>query len=270
MPTGQDLIAVAHQYLGLPYRSNPQWNPGDQPTSFDCSEFTEWVCLMAGSPVRLRESSVEQFLQCRQDARLISVADAVVTPGALLFAFRDSKSRPVDPATFWPSFRHVSFAIGDGRSTIEAFGANGEGVAIKGMRLGTDSQGRMIHRFNLAALAPGVDYPGFTGSIGGGGGTPPPSSNGIAGRYRPRTDKRILKRGLVGEDVREAQSMLIAVGAPSLAGRSPTPNFANLTSDAVAWFQQRVLNEQGGGTGMRVTRQVGPITWGWLYAYTGR
>ena len=86
----------------------------------------------------------------------------------------------------------------------------------------------------------------------------------------PATDKRILKKGLTGEDVREAQSMLIAVGAPSLAGRRPTPNFADLTVAAVAWFQQKVLNEQGGGTGMRVTRQIGPVTWGYLYAYTGR
>ena len=271
MPTGQDLIAVAHQYLGLPYRTNPQWNPGDTPTSFDCSEFTEWVCLMAGSPVRLRESSVEQFQQCREAGRVISVADAVVTPGALLFAFRDSKSRPIDPASMWPSFRHVSFAIGNGTKTIEAYGADGEGVAIKGMRLRTDANGNMIHRFNFGALAPGVDYPGFTGDIGGGGGGPtPPVPGGIAARYRPRNDKRILKRGLVGEDVREAQSMLIAVGAPSLAGRLPTPNFAELTTQAVAWFQQKVLAEQGGSTGMRVTHQIGPVTWGWLYAYTGR
>ena len=156
MPTGNDLIAVAHQYLGLPYKSNPQWKPGDTPTSFDCSEFTEWVCLKAGSPVRLRESSVEQFLQCRQAARLISVDDGIRTPGALLFAFRDSKSRPVDPSTFWPSHRHVSFSLGDSSRTIEAFGANGEGVAIKGLRLGTDAAGRPIPRFNFAALAPGV------------------------------------------------------------------------------------------------------------------
>ena len=54
MPTGNELIWIAHQYLGLPYKSNPQWKPGDTPTSFDCSEFTEWVCLKAGSPVRLR------------------------------------------------------------------------------------------------------------------------------------------------------------------------------------------------------------------------
>jgi hypothetical protein len=224
--------------------------------------------------VRLRESSVEQFLQCRQAARLISVDDGIRTPGALLFAFRDSKSRPVDPSTFWPSHRHVSFSLGDSSRTIEAFGSNGEGVAIKGLRLGTDAAGRPIPRFNFAALAPGVTYPGFSGPIGGGGGGGGGGNSGggggVAARFRPRHDKRILKKGLTGEDVREAQSMLIAVGAPSLAGRRPTPNFADLTVAAVAWFQQKVLNEQGGGTGMRITRQIGPVTWGYLYAYTGR
>ena len=54
MATGNELIWIADKYLGVAEKSNPQWKPGDTPTSFDCSEFTEWVCLEAGSPVRLR------------------------------------------------------------------------------------------------------------------------------------------------------------------------------------------------------------------------
>ena len=142
---------------------------------------------MAGSPVRLRESSVEEFLQCRQAARLISVEDGIRTAGALLFAFRDSKARPVDPSSFWPSHRHVSFLLGDSAQTIEAFGANGEGVAIKGLRLGTDAAGRSDPRFNFAALAPGVTYPGFNGEIGGGGGGGAVAAVGAAARWPPVT-----------------------------------------------------------------------------------
>ena len=56
MPTGNELIWIAHEYLGLPYKSNPQWKPGDTPTSFDCSEFTEWVLpqgRLTGAPSRV-------------------------------------------------------------------------------------------------------------------------------------------------------------------------------------------------------------------------
>ena len=260
MPTGQDLIAVAHQYLGLPYQSNPQWNPGDTPTSFDCSEFTEWVCLdgrLAGAP-----------------PRVVGRAVPAVPPGSPAdlrrrrashsrrAALRASVTASRDPSTRRPSGRaspRLVRASATGRRRSRRSGRTARAWRSRACGSATDAAGRTIPRFNFAALAPGVDYPGFNGHVGGGGGGGGGSMAAVGRRRRgvpPGTgrghDKRILKQGLTGEDVREAQSMLIAVGAPSLAGRRPTPNFADLTIAAVG-----LVPAEGAGRAGRGHRHAG-------------
>ena len=164
---------------------------------------------------------------------------------------------PLTCSTFWPSHRHVSFGLGDSSSTIEAFGSNGEGVATRGLRLGTDGAGGRL------------DLPGSTSPRSWRPVSPIRASTarsaaavvvvvvvatwavvvveevGVSlARYWLLHDKRILKQGLTGEDVREAQSMLI-VSARRTVAPGPAADAELRRSDsvaAVAWFQQKVLN----------------------------
>ncbi len=252
-----DIIAIGRSQFGKPYRFGGAWNASDpNPPFFDCSEFTEWVCLRAGAPVRLAEASFLQYWQCKNAGRVISVEQAIVTKGALLFSFR-SAAGPVEPprtdaaASAMLVRRHVAFSAGNGR-TVEAMGTD------FGVREGPATTDRFTH----GGLIPGVSYSGGTPP------PPPPPAGGIPGRFRPRPDLPWLQKGAINDRVKELQFLLIFLGASELAGWGATGKFGDVTVRAVRAFQQRVKDEYS--PSMVVDGFVGPTTWGWLYAYAGQ
>ena len=86
------------------------------------------------------EGSWQQYLQLKQQGNLMSVDEALKTPGALLFSF----SHEPTPGGGRPSSAHVAISLGDGR-TIEARGRSyGVGVFEAG------------NRFTYAGRIPGL------------------------------------------------------------------------------------------------------------------
>ena len=84
------------------------------PDAFDCSELVEWAAAQAGVD-DVAEASYLQYLALKEAGTLISVEEAINTPGALLFRF---PSR-ADPGRARQDGSHVAISLGDGR-TIEA------------------------------------------------------------------------------------------------------------------------------------------------------
>ncbi len=113
------------------------------PTTFDCSELVQWAAHQAG--VDMPDGSWLQYAQAHQMGTTMTVADALHTPGALLFSFSS------DPLAGGgrPEHAHVAISLGDGR-TIEANSPkNGVGIFSAGVN---------GDRFQYAATIPGIDY----------------------------------------------------------------------------------------------------------------
>jgi cell wall-associated NlpC family hydrolase len=112
------------------------------PTTFDCSELTQWAAHQVG--VKLSEASYLQFQELQQQGGEVSVEQALRTKGALLFRFSEP---PV--GTNRPAQAHVAISLGDGR-TIEA----------RGSKYGVGSFEASAGRFNYAAVIPQLSGPG--------------------------------------------------------------------------------------------------------------
>lgn len=137
----QRFLEAALAQQGDRYVFNAHTDPNDpDPDAFDCSELTEWAAAQVG--IRLSEASYTQYLDMKAAGTLISVEEAINTPGALLFKF-PSEPQPGQPRQ---DGSHVAISLGDGR-TIEAMGTKyGVRIAEAG------------NRFNYAALIPGMRY----------------------------------------------------------------------------------------------------------------
>jgi cell wall-associated NlpC family hydrolase len=109
------------------------------PDTFDCSELTQWAADQVG--VTIPDGAMYQYLELKQQEQLLSVEEALQTPGALLFYF--SEEPTADGGR--PSSAHVAISLGDGR-TIEARGSD-YGVMVVGAE---ENQGR----FNYAGVVP--------------------------------------------------------------------------------------------------------------------
>jgi cell wall-associated NlpC family hydrolase len=110
------------------------------PSTFDCSELTQWAAAQAG--VTIPDGAQAQYDALRTHGKTISVEDALRTPGALLFH--------ADPNG---AIGHVAISLGDGR-TIEA----------RNSRLGVGIFDGRENWLNRAAVLPGL-----SGPIGAGG-----------------------------------------------------------------------------------------------------
>jgi cell wall-associated NlpC family hydrolase len=108
------------------------------PTTFDCSELTQWAAHQAG--VELGEATYIQYLDLKEHGTALDVDKALQTRGALLFHF---SSEPT-PGGGRPNEAHVAISLGDGR-VVEAANEN-EGVVVS----------KAGHRFNYAAAIPGL------------------------------------------------------------------------------------------------------------------
>lgn len=137
MTTAQQLLDLAYTFAGLPYvmGAEADLNPdGPQPSALDCSELTQVVCSRLG--ISMPDGHWNQWRLCKSAGTLISVEDAINTPGALLF-FYDGTTEG-----------HVAFSRGDG-TTFEA----------RGRDWGVGSWSARRNFFNYGALVPGVLYP---------------------------------------------------------------------------------------------------------------
>jgi hypothetical protein len=137
----QRFLDAALAQQGDRYIFNAQTDPNDpDPDAFDCSELVEWAAAQTG--VSVSEASYTQYLDMKKAGTLISVEDAINTPGALLFKF-PSEPQPGQPRQ---NGSHVAISLGDGR-TMEAMGTN------YGVRIAEAGD-----RFGYAALIPGMNY----------------------------------------------------------------------------------------------------------------
>jgi hypothetical protein len=133
--TGRMIVDKAMTQAGDPYVFGYEVNLNDpNPKKFDCSELVEWVCFQLRISPQMPDGAVYQMKHCQKYGFLISISEAVKTPGALLFRISSSGN-------------HVVISRGDG-STIEAKGsAYGVGVFSSANRPWTH-----------AGLIPGVSY----------------------------------------------------------------------------------------------------------------
>jgi cell wall-associated NlpC family hydrolase len=135
----QTFLQNALAQAGDPYVWGASANPADpNPKAFDCSELVKWAAQRAG--VDLPDGSWLQYLQLKQQGATIPVAQALQTPGALLFSF----SHEPTPGGGRPSQAHVAISLGNGR-TIEARG--------RSYGVGSFDAG---NRFDYAAVIPGL------------------------------------------------------------------------------------------------------------------
>jgi cell wall-associated NlpC family hydrolase len=119
-------------------------NPG----AFDCSMLVQWSANQAG--VHLERNAWHQYQQLHDQGMVISVQDAIHTPGALLFSFNSDPNGHNAPV-----HQHVAISLGNGK-TIEALGA----------QYGVNNFDATTKRFQYAALIPGIsDRVGPTGPL---------------------------------------------------------------------------------------------------------
>ena len=138
-PKTQAFLQSALAQAGDPYVWGASASPTDpNPKAFDCSELTKWAAKRVG--VDLPDGSWLQYLQLKQQGATIPVAQALQTPGALLFSF----SQEPTPGGGRPSHAHVAISLGNGR-TIEARG--------RSYGVGSFDAG---NRFQYAAVIPGL------------------------------------------------------------------------------------------------------------------
>lgn len=130
----ENFVQLCLTQKGYPYKWGGKASPtnSDPKGNLDCSGLVEWAAGRAGQP--LTGGSWQQLETCQKAGLQISVAQAIVTRGALLFI-------PANGAD------HVAVSLGDGM-TIEARGA----------AWGIGSW-PAAGRFQSAALVPGFNYP---------------------------------------------------------------------------------------------------------------
>lgn len=103
-----DFVALCQSMAGHPYVYGAEVSLTDAaPGAFDCSELTQWAAARSG--VYLPDGSGPQYAFCKSKGTLISIEEAAVTRGALLFRGPGGSE-------------HVAVSLGDGKSTIEARG----------------------------------------------------------------------------------------------------------------------------------------------------
>lgn len=134
MPTGKDLVALLARHTGGPYGYGSKW-PLNNPNPHgpvDCSGYVAWGCYQLGRP--LNGGSWEQLAKCRTAHTIITVADAIRTPGALLFVGPNGET-------------HIAVSRGDG-TTVEA----------RGKAYGVGSWTAIGRPWSTAALVPNISY----------------------------------------------------------------------------------------------------------------
>ncbi len=148
MPTLDDLLRVALPQAGKPYKFGFEVNLDDpNPPAFDCSEIWEWSAHQIGLVPPLPDGSWNQCTHVRDHGLLLTVENAIATPGALLFKFSD------DPFTgIRPKSAHVALSLGIIHGQGRTFEARSTGIPVGEF---SSAQRGWTH----AGLIPGLIYP---------------------------------------------------------------------------------------------------------------
>ena len=143
----QDFINAALSQKGKPYQFQAPANVDDpNPSSFSSSTLVNWAANRAG--VKLSGPTWHQYLDLADCSSTVSVAEALTTPGALIFGFgTQSLSRDEGP----PGERYVVISLGDGTHVIDARRSGGIGVFDQATVVDA-VDGR--HPFSHAAVVP--------------------------------------------------------------------------------------------------------------------
>ncbi|MFZ4584421.1 MAG: C40 family peptidase [Acidimicrobiia bacterium] len=137
-PDVNDMLNRALAQSGKQYILGVSTDDNDpDPPAFDCAELVRWAAHQSGVDLQGDWSwTGSQYEQLRSQGSLISVDDALRTPGALLYR---------DPGS---THGHVAISLGDGR-VVEARGKD------YGVGVWSATEGR---RWTAGALVPGLTY----------------------------------------------------------------------------------------------------------------
>jgi hypothetical protein len=143
--TSFDLLDILLSQDGDTYLFGHEVSIDDaNPSAFDCSELIQWGCGRLGIKPVMPDGSWLQARHCQENELMISLDEALLTPGALLFRFSS------DPFTGdRPTSAHVALSQGNGR-TIEA----------RGTDFGVGQFSVVDRGWTHAGLVPGVAYEG--------------------------------------------------------------------------------------------------------------
>jgi hypothetical protein len=234
--TPQGVVAWALTQAGDPYVLGAEASPNDpNPPRFDCSELVEWACARAG--VKFVDGAYNQFSACKRAGKLISVGEALFTPGALLFVAKCG-------ACGGGGGNHVAISQGNGK-TIEA----------RGRAYGVGEFPATRRSWTHAGLIPGLNY-GNRSTV-----NMAVFSNEAAANFLRAVNLQIrfcanvtLKKGVSAPDcVNVLQIRLRALGYPvSVNGK-----FDTATQASVQKFQKRNRLKSNG--------QVDRSTWKALF-----
>lgn len=139
-----EIIDYARRFDGLPYVMGAEADPNsdDLPAALDCSELVQVSVNHCG--LDMPDGHWMQWRYCYAAGQMISVDDAINTPGALLFVYDGTTNG------------HVAFSLGDGM-TFEARGhAWGVGswpVADRGWTHGALIPGAVYLKENIMDLS---------------------------------------------------------------------------------------------------------------------
>jgi hypothetical protein len=206
--TPAQIIETAKSQFGKPYVYASAPDPKvKNPKSFDCSGYTRWVFGRNG--VYLPAGSWNQAIHGRNSGTLISIDQAIRTPGALLFMGPNNGYSGYGPSG------HVAISLGNGY-TAEA----------RGSAHGVGSWNARGMSWTNACLVPGVTYS-----------NPPINANTVLKQdliEKVRAMKTV-KMGSTGFDVKVWQCALNAAIGSSLIGDG---QFGPQTNAATRDFQK--------------------------------
>lgn len=140
MTTARDFLEILLRQRGDRYIFGAEVDLGNpNPPAFDCSELIQWGGARAGISPPIPDGAYYQWRQAQQLGLIIPVAEAIKTPGTLLY-MGDGTGVGRDAIT------HVAASLGDGY-TIEARGKKW-GVGVWSATRG----------FDYASKVPGIIY----------------------------------------------------------------------------------------------------------------
>jgi cell wall-associated NlpC family hydrolase len=241
----ETIVRLALAQKGKPYVFGVEVVLADpSPRAFDCSELVQWVCAQAGVQPEMPDGTWYQQSHCAQHGLLVPLDEGIDTRGALLFNHRDAAGQPVSDMAARPATAHVAISLGDG-TTIEAMGTNW------GTCLGRANGRNWTH----AARIPGADYAPADPLTSHTLDVPHAQPNSPGG-------PPWMKTGSSGDDVRQLQTMLKAVGVDRIPHHVSSGVFSDLTDVAIRLVQEFVRTHYD--SAMDVDGDCGPVTWGWV------
>lgn len=239
MTHGSQLVATSRHFHGVPYRFGAEITARTlkdalteaRSRGLDCSENVEVVCRIHG--VSIPDGAYHQWRACKP----ISIAQAIRTPGALLF-LGDGRGVGRDAIT------HVAWSEGDGQHTSES----------RSSRYGTGRFSVHHRGWSFAGLIPGVDYGPVRAQ--------PPKVDLVAIANAIKAASRHVL-GLGRANPKDAVIWCQALLNNKLEGDNIDVDgiFGPITDAQVRRFQARIARL---APGTKVDGLVGPVTWFWL------